>query len=295
MQILLPLATFFLCAALAAGAQTGSRMAPSTSGPTTEPSRVSSDSASARTAARPTRFPGLQALVTGLEAAQRANHVHMVPFTVTREYQLFSGEDQEPKGVVVAEVHFQPPTTKTWEIKQTSGSARAENVVKRVLEREVKYANAGKAAISREHYDFRYLGAGETDRRPCYILQLVPKHDDDTLLRGRIWVDRDTYLIHHFEGEPAKSPSWWIKDLKLSTTYGNVGGSWLPTHSQGVADVRWFGLHTMTERTLDYRAARPVVDGPAAELTRLTSQSDSPRAYHPFPAITFGASVVAGR
>ena len=103
-------------------------------------------------------------------------------------------------GTVTAEVRFQPPITKTWEIKTTSGSARAEKVVKSVLEREAKYAREGKIAIAREHYDFRYDGTGEADRRPCYILQLVPKRDDGELLRGRIWVDRDTYLIHRFEG-----------------------------------------------------------------------------------------------
>ena len=216
----------------------------------------------------------------------------MVPFSVTREYQLFMGDEPEPKGVIVAEVHFQPPTTKTWEIKKSSGSPRAEKVVRSVLEREAKYASEGKIAISHERYVFRYLGPGETDHRPCYILQLDPKRDDDNLMRGQIWVDRDTYLIHRFEGGPAKSPSWWIKDLKLSTNYTDVGGSWLPTSSKGVADVRWFGLHTMTERTLDYRAARPVVDGPAAELTRLTQSRSSRR---PFPAIIFGAEVIPGR
>jgi len=296
MQISPPLATFFLGAALAAGAQTGApgRIAPPSLGQTTETLLVSSDPVPAATAARASRFPGLQVLVTGIEAVQRANHAHMVPFTITREYQLFSGDDQEPKGVVVAEVHFQPPTTKTWEIKKASGSARAEKVVRSVLEREVKYANAGKAAIAREHYDFRYLGTGETDHRPCYILQLLPKHDDDKLLRGRIWVDRDTFLIHRFEGEPAKSPSWWIKDLKLFTTYGDLGGIWLTTSSRGVADVRLVGSHTMTEHTLSYRAERTVVDGPAADMTRL-ARAPTSLPYRPSPAAALGVGIITGR
>ncbi len=190
MQISPPLATFFLCTALAAGAQTGAagRIAPPSPSQTTETLLVGADPAPAATAARAAQFPGLQAVILGLESAQRANHAHMVPFTVIREYELFSGDDKDPRGAVIAEVHFQPPTTKTWEITKTSGNERAEKVVKGVLEREVKYANDGKIAIAREHYDFRYLGTGETDHRPCYILQLVPKHDDGNLLRGRIWV-----------------------------------------------------------------------------------------------------------
>jgi hypothetical protein len=299
MQISPSLATFFLCTALAAAAQTGASASPTlgqvraqSRSQMAQPAQHLLDSAimaPAASAAPAPRFPGLQAVITGLEAAQRANHAHMIPFAVTREYELFSGDNKEPKGGVIAEIHFQPPTTKTWEITKTTGSERAEKVVRSILEREVKYASDGKIAIGHEHYDFRYFGNGETDHRPCYILQLIPKHDEGNLMRGRIWVDRDTYLIHRFEGEPAKNPSWWIKDLKLSTTYGDIGGIWLPTSSKGVADVRLFGPHTMTEHTLSYRAEHAVVEGPAADLTRLARSS---RSYRPSTA---AAGIIIGR
>ena len=251
--------------------------------------------AAAQTTSQPANkqlIPSMQTVVAGLEAAQRANHAHMVAFTVTREYTLFGEQLDEPKGTVVAEVHFQPPTTKTWEITKSSGSERAEKVVRGILEREAKYASAGKIAIDREHYDFRFVGSGEAERRPCYILEIIPRRDEGNLLRGQIWVDRDTYLIHRLEGEPAKNPSWWIKDLKLSTAYGNFGGIWLPTNSRGVADVRVFGPHSMTERTLSYRAGQTVVEGPAAELARLP-RARTP-AYRPSPAAV-GASILIGR
>lgn len=299
MQISPSLATFFLCTALAAGAQSGASASLTVRrqarGQMQQPSQPiqhwleTPTSAPAATAAPAPQFPGLQAVITGLEAAQRANHAHMIPFAVTRRYELFSGDDREPKGAVIAEIHYQPPTTKTWEIKQANGSERAAKVVRSILEREAKYASDGKIAIGREHYDFRYVGDGETDHRPCYILQLIPKHDEGNLMRGRIWVDRDTYLIHRFEGEPAKNPSWWIKDLKMSTTYGDIGGIWLPTSSKGVADVRIFGPHTMTEHTLSYRAEHAVVEGPAAELTRLARSS---RSYRPSAA---AAGIIIGR
>jgi hypothetical protein len=218
----------------------------------------------------------------------------MVPFTITREYTLFSGDDSQPKGTVLVEVHFQPPTTKTWEIRKATGSGRAEKVVKEVLDREVQYAKDPKVAISRRDYDFRYAGTGDSDHRPCHILQVIPKREDSYLLRGRIWVDRDTYLIHRFEGEPAKNPSWWIKDLKLSATYNEMGGMWLQNTSEGKADVRFVGPHSMTERTLSYTAARPVVEGPAAELTRIT-HTQSQRAYRPSPAAAVGAGTITVR
>jgi hypothetical protein len=224
-------------------------------------------------------------MVSGLEEAQRANHAHMVAYTVVREYQLFAANEQQPRSTVLAEVRFQPPATKTWSIKRTTGSSRGEKVVKNILEREARFARDGKMVISRQDYDFRYLGASEYDRRPCYVLQIVPRRGDSDLLRGKIWVDHDTYLIHHFEGEPAKSPSWWIKDLKLSTNYSDQGGMWLASKSQGTADVRLFGPHTMTERTLSYQALRRVNEGPAAIR----------HPYRPTPAAAVGAGIVSGR
>jgi hypothetical protein len=228
------LVTFLLCAAIWAAAQTASK-------------------GSQPAAAPATLTPDLQRIVGGLEEAQRENRAYMVPYTVTREYQLFAGNERQPRSTVLAEVRFQPPVTKTWNIKRTTGSSRDEKVVQKILEREARFAGAG---ISREDYDFRYLGLSEYGHRPCYMLQVVPKRDDSNLLRGKIWMDRDTYLIHHFEGKPAKSPSWWIKDLQLFTEYSDMGGLWLPNVRRGVADIRLFGSYTMTERTLSYQALR---------------------------------------
>ena len=263
-QFSLLLVTLSLCATLAARAQIDSGTA-----------SLASDAIAAAT----DRVPDLQAVIAGLEAAQRNNHAHMGPFTVTREYELFKGDDKNPKGTVVAAVHFQPPTTKTWEIEKTNGSNLAEKVVRYVLEREVKYAKDGRIAITHEDYGFLYAGTGEDDHRPCYVLQLVPKRDNINLLRGKIWVDRDTYLIHRFEGEPAKSPAWWMKDIKLITSYGNWGGTWLPTISKGVADVRLFGTHTMTARMVSYRAGGTVLEGPA--------QPGRLRSHQPRPSSTY--------
>ena len=232
-----PLVTFVLCAAIWATAQTASK--------------------SSQTAAAPsTLTPDLQRIIGGLEEAQRENRVYMVPYTVTREYQLFAGNERQPRSTVLAEVRFRPPVTQTWSIKRTTGSSRDERVVQKILEWEARFARDGKIAISRQDYDFRYLGLSEYGHRPCYMLQVVPKRDDSNLLRGKIWVDRDTYLIHHFEGRPAKSPSWWIKDLQLFTEYSDRGGLWLPNVRRGVADIRLFGSYTMTEHTLSSQALR---------------------------------------
>jgi len=281
---------FLLSALLAASAQTNSRTAQAANNAHTGlPGTRDADSGAM--AAPAAQFPGLPAVIKRLEAAQDINNAHMVPFTVTREYEMFSGGDQEPKGTVIAEVHFWPPATETWEIRKASGSERAEKVVKHLLEREVQYARDGNIDITGKNYDFLFAGTGEADGRPCYILQLVPNSAADNLLRGRIWIDRDTYLIHRFEGHLAKSPSWWIKELKLFRSYDDWGGIWLPTSSKGLAEVRMLGPHTMTERVVRYSATREVPQGPAAEQARIQpGGSPSHR-----PASAVGITIISGR
>src|SRR5206468_3467301 len=63
----------------------------------------------------------------------------------------------------------------------------------------------------------------------------------------------ETYHPLKIEGEPAKSPSWWVKSVKLSLTFGPVGDMWLQTGTQAVANVRLLGQHTMIARDVNYQ------------------------------------------
>ena len=102
-----------------------------------------------------------------------------------------------------------------------------------------------------------------------YVLQLLPKRNDKNLLCGTIWVDANTYLIRRTEGEPQKSPSWWLRDLHVVFVYGEAGGMWLPTSSEFTAKVRLFGPASITRR---FAAASPVSSSSIPE--RYTSRAD---------------------
>jgi hypothetical protein len=63
------------------------------------------------------------------------------------------------------------------------------------------------------NYDFRLIGEVEVKGRRCYALELLARRKDKNLVRGVVWVDSETYLLHRMEGEPAKTPSWWLKNV----------------------------------------------------------------------------------
>jgi hypothetical protein len=227
--------------------------------------------------------PNLDTIVRQMEQTQLANNNRMVPYTVTREYALYGDNLQQPSSEVIADVSFLPPDQKTYAIKESNGSGRGEKVVKRVLEHEAEITRTGKRIpISSADYDFRYLGEQPLNGVACYLLQLTPKREAKDLLSGILWVDARTYQIYRFEGEPAKNPSWWLKNVKITMNYGQVGDMWLQTSSQGSADVRLLGRHVMTARDIRYQTS--------SEVAQHLKARQGPR--RPSPQAAVGAGII---
>jgi hypothetical protein len=185
--------------------------------------------------------------------ARSENRARLRPYSVTRDYRLFGKEKQMARSEVIARVTFDPPGIKQFVIQQASGTGMGERIVRQMLEHETEIGrNNASTDLSPANYGFRYLREEELAGRRCYVLGIVPRRSDKSLLRGQIWVDAVTYLLHRTEGEPARSPSWWLKDARLALVYSDVGGMWLQTSSESSAEVRFLGRHTMLSRDVEY-------------------------------------------
>jgi hypothetical protein len=199
----------------------------------------------------------LQGIVAGLENAQLDNKQHYRAYTLVRDYKLFSGGDRQAKSDVVAEISFVPPNRKTFTINRVIGASRGEKIVRKILEHEVKTTaeDQGASVLSRQNYDFTFLGIATVDGHPCYLLQLQPKHKREDLVSGRGWIDVQTNLPRLIDGDLAKNPSWWLKRVHLTLSFGDVDGMWLQTGTRAEADVRIFGEHTLTSNEINYESA----------------------------------------
>jgi hypothetical protein len=185
--------------------------------------------------------------------ARAQNQARLRPYVVTREYILFGKDKQRRRTNITAEISFQPPGFKQYEIVQMEGSGIGERIVRKMLDGETQIVKDYSATdISQDNYDFRLLGEDETLGIRCYRLHLTPKRDEKTLLRGTIWVDADSYLLRRMEAAPARTPSWWLRDVELIFSYQDVEGMWLQTASEFTTNVRLFGRHTMTSRDVRY-------------------------------------------
>ncbi|HMD99449.1 MAG TPA: outer membrane lipoprotein-sorting protein [Terriglobia bacterium] len=250
------------------------RASDAASGSAGEPKQNSNGMCAPGAHAAPTAL-AMETTVACMSQAAVQNQTHVRSYTVTREYELFGQKRDKARSRVIADVTFRPPDSKNYRIQATEGSVIGEKIVRLVLEREAALAkNGGASDISRDNYDFQFVREEAASGRRCYVLQLLPKRKDKNLLHGTIWVDAETYLIRRTEGEPQKSPSWWLRDLHIAFVYAQVGEMWLPTSSEFTAKVRLFGVSTMLAHDLAYSYSQLAGAGtiPAAHNTQLAQQ-----------------------
>ena len=210
----------------------------------------------------------LSSIVEALEKTQGAEF----SYQVIREYRLFGANNSEADSDVVAEVNFRLPASPGYRIQKTSGSNRGLQVVRGVLDHEVEAASSGnqvRIALTRKNYDFSYVGETVLEGQPCYRLGLKPKRKEKELISGEACIDEHSFFVRQVEGEVAKTPSWWLKSVRVKLVFAEIEGTWLQTSMEAIADVRIVGPHTLTSRILDFHGEAEVAsNAPARSLAR---------------------------
>lgn len=188
----------------------------------------------------------LDMILQRLEDIQREDPAQSRPYEVIREYKIFRGYDKQPTSEVMAEIDFIPPGMKTYKIIQAKGNSLGERMVRELLDSETESTKkVHRTEISRENYDFIFLRRQNFGVVPEYVFAIFPKRKDKYLLRGQIWVDESSFRIRQIEGVPAKSPSFWLKNLHITLQFAELGGMWVPVTFDGIATIRLFGEYTL--------------------------------------------------
>lgn len=202
--------------------------------------------------------PDLNIIVSQMVAAEHDNTLHTHAYTVKRDYQLLD-KKMEPTAQVVANITFVPPDQRQYEIESAQGGI-GEKILRDIVARETEPpTDLERKEISPANYEFRLLGPGTMDGRPCYVLALTPRRNEKYLIRGQIWVDAETYKIRRAEGHTAKSPSWWLHDIYILMIFGDVDGMWLRVFTHATVNVRFKGRYEMVARDLEYRSAQSTI------------------------------------
>jgi hypothetical protein len=210
--------------------------------------------------------PDITVIAQKMARAQAENHAKVKPYSVKREYRVFGEDASNPRTEVIAEINFLPPNRKTYDIDESTGGM-GEKVVRRILDHEVDAArDPRELLINSENYTFEYLGEQSFAGHDCYSIRMTPRHERHDLLKAVALVDKNSYLVVRLEGEPSKSPSFWVKDLHIVMDFADVSGMWLQTRTEALAHVRFGGAYNVTSRDLSYDTSRVL----AANTTRTT-------------------------
>ncbi len=119
-------------------------------------------------------------------------------------------------------------------------------MVREILDGETESAREGSGTeVSRANYNFVFLRQQNFGIAPEYVFAIVPKRKDKFLLRGQIWVDARSFRVRQIEGLPAKSPSFWLKNVHITLQFAELGGMWVPVTFDVIAAVRFFGQYTL--------------------------------------------------
>ncbi len=185
--------------------------------------------------------------------AERAKELRQ--YTSMRHYSVaYRGFPKDVAATMDVQATFDAPSTKTFRIVSQSGSKLLiGRVLKKLLETEEEAAkNPEQSALTPANYTFQLLGTEEAGAERLYVLHVEPRMESKYLYRGKIWVDAHDFAVTRIVAEPAKDPSFWIKQTDIHHIYEKVGRFWLPERNQSETHVRGGGTATLTIEYSNY-------------------------------------------
>ena len=193
-------------------------------------------------------------------------------YTAYRRYVLDNQRFHKRAEMVIRITCLQDGSKQFETISGTGWSGARKHVFSRLLEAEAEASQPGyreRSRITPENYTFEMAGAENLDGRPVYVMTVAPKTPNKYLMRGRIWVDAEEYAIVRIEGQPAKNPSFWIKNVQFVHNYEKSGSFWLPVSDRSETEARIFGGTEVTIEYFNYNLDIPSLSataGPVREL-----------------------------
>jgi hypothetical protein len=199
---------------------------------------------------------------------ERARALHA--YQGIRTYRLeYRGFPSSRTAEMIVDVKYESPGTKEFTVRSESGSKLViERVFKKLLQSEqeaLNQENQSHVALNKDNYNFVLVGNEPTSSGSLYVLSVEPRIKNKLLFRGKIWVEGNDFAVVRMEGEPAKNPSFWIKDTKIEQVYARVGDFWLPVSNRSTSAIRLGGRASLTIDYHDYRITAADPPGPQSD------------------------------
>lgn len=140
-----------------------------------------------------------------------------------------------------------------------SGSIR-KHVFYKLLNEEAEASRLGTRNSTRlipENYNFQMVGQEILATGPAYVLAVKPKTENKYLIDGKIWVNASDYAIVRIEGQPARNPSFWVRNVHFVHTYQKVHQFWFASSTRTSSHIFIFGDSELTIENSEYAVNPP--------------------------------------
>jgi hypothetical protein len=207
-------------------------------------------------------------IVDQMQRHNQARAEELKQYQSIRRYKVeYKGFSATLGAELVVEVNFDAASGKNFKVLSQSGSKfLCDKVLKRAVESEKEAAkDKGSTALSPANYRFELVGTESLAGRPAYVMKVEPLAPSKFLYRGKIWVDAAEFALAKMDGEPAKSPSFWISRTLLEFTNAKTGDFWFPRQTRSETKVRIGGTAVLTIDYGSYQVA-PQQSGQTAGL-----------------------------
>ena len=200
-------------------------------------------------------LPSADQVITNMIERDNERRAALDGYTSVRRYVLENSKHHKQAYMLVRMIQHKDGA-RDFQIVTSSGwSGARKHVFPKLLEAEAEASRPGNPEDSRvcpQNYSFSLLRVEEVDGRNMYVIGLTPKKEKKYLMRGTIWVDSEDFAIVRMEGAPAKSPSFWVKNVQISHRYEKHGPFWLAASDSSTSDARIFGPTELKIEYFDY-------------------------------------------
>lgn len=213
------------------------------------------------------QLPSTKLVVARMMEANAVRQSQMTGYTVLRRYVAVN---KNRRAEMLVRVTCDRNDDERFSILSEEGSRSIRNhVFHKLLREEEKVGRHGtrhSARLIPANYTFQIIGEETIETGPAYVLAVSPNSVNKYSIDGRIWVDAGDYSIVRVEGQPAQTPSFWVRSVHFVHTYQKVGQFWLASSTRTKSKILIFGDSQLTIEDYDYKLAGSIDNARQADV-----------------------------
>jgi hypothetical protein len=165
------------------------------------------------------------------------------PYRAIRRLEVENGTR---RGWLEAVTEYSADRGFSYRVTAEGGSSLVRSKVLRAVlegEREViAHGDTSRSSLALANYAFQPNGV---DDEGLANILLSPKRKEPVLVSGTMFLQPDDGDLVRLQGELAKSPSFWVKNVQIVRSYKRIQGVVVPVALESTAQVRMLGPATL--------------------------------------------------